>query len=118
MIEHNTHRASQLLKESGYDGRPIVLLHVTDIPMMNGAAIVAPRSQVHVPRLRFAAGERRHGFDGRLLGRIRLLRPDYPMVAPSYSKARSELAKALGLGRFAKGARKGGTKGAKKRRTA
>ena len=27
------------------------------------------------------------------------LRPDYPMVAPSYSKARSELAKALGLGR-------------------
>ena len=31
------------------------------------------------------------------------LRPDYPMVAPSYSKARSELAKALGLGQKAKG---------------
>src|SRR5829696_6089469 len=31
------------------------------------------------------------------------LRPDYPMVAPSYSKARSELAKALGLGQFAMG---------------
>jgi predicted transcriptional regulator len=26
------------------------------------------------------------------------LRPDYPMVAPNYSKARSELAKSLGLG--------------------
>jgi predicted transcriptional regulator len=43
------------------------------------------------------------------------LRPDYPMVAPSYSKARSELAKALGLGQFAKGARKGGKKTSKKR---
>ena len=31
---------------------------------------------------------------------------DYPMVAPNYSKARSELAKALGLGQKAKG-RKG-----------
>jgi predicted transcriptional regulator len=27
------------------------------------------------------------------------LRPDYPMVAPNYAKARSELAKSLGLGR-------------------
>jgi predicted transcriptional regulator len=26
------------------------------------------------------------------------LRPDYPMLAPNYSKARSELAKSLGLG--------------------
>jgi peptide/nickel transport system substrate-binding protein len=41
MIEHNIQRASQLVKESGYDGRPIVLYHVTDIPIMNGAAIVA-----------------------------------------------------------------------------
>jgi len=31
------------------------------------------------------------------------LRPDYPMVAPNYSKARSELAKALGLGQARKG---------------
>ena len=45
------------------------------------------------------------------------LRPDYPMVAPSYSKARSALAKALGLGQFAKG-RKGATKGSKKKRSA
>ncbi len=36
------------------------------------------------------------------------LRPDYPMVAPSYSKARSELAKTLGLGLSRKG--KGGAK--------
>ena len=35
---------------------------------------------------------------------------DYPMVAPNYSKARSELAKALGLGQKAKG-----RKGTKKR---
>ena len=28
------------MKESGYDGRPIVVLHVTDIPFLNAAAIV------------------------------------------------------------------------------
>jgi predicted transcriptional regulator len=43
------------------------------------------------------------------------LRPDYPMVAPNYSKARSDLAKALGLGRARKG-RSGGKGGAKKAR--
>ena len=36
------------------------------------------------------------------------LRPDYPMVAPNYSKARSDLARALGLGQSRKG--KGGAK--------
>jgi predicted transcriptional regulator len=40
------------------------------------------------------------------------LRPDYPMVAPNYSKARSELAKSLGLGQARKGQ---APKGAKKR---
>jgi predicted transcriptional regulator len=45
------------------------------------------------------------------------LRPDYPMVAPNYSKARSELAKALGLGQARKGqSRKGAKKASKKRR--
>jgi predicted transcriptional regulator len=44
------------------------------------------------------------------------LRPDYPMVAPNYSKARSELAKALGLGQARKGqARKAGKKASKKK---
>jgi predicted transcriptional regulator len=43
------------------------------------------------------------------------LRPDYPMVAPNYSKARSELAKALGLGQARKGAKK---KSAKKKAAA
>jgi predicted transcriptional regulator len=44
------------------------------------------------------------------------LRPDYPMVAPNYSKARSALAKALGLGLARKGqARKAGKKGAKRK---
>jgi predicted transcriptional regulator len=44
------------------------------------------------------------------------LRPDYPMVAPNYSKARSEIAKALGLGQARKGqARKAGKKASKKK---
>jgi predicted transcriptional regulator len=38
------------------------------------------------------------------------LRPDYPMVAPNYSKARSEMAKALGLGQARKGRGKGAAK--------
>jgi predicted transcriptional regulator len=42
------------------------------------------------------------------------LRPDYPMVASNYSKARSELAKALGLGQV----RKTGKKGARKKAAA
>jgi peptide/nickel transport system substrate-binding protein len=36
-------RARQLVKESGYDGRPIVILHVTDIAHQNGAAVVTRR---------------------------------------------------------------------------
>jgi len=40
MVEHDLIRARQLVKESGYDGRPIVVLHVTDIPFLNAAAIV------------------------------------------------------------------------------
>jgi predicted transcriptional regulator len=35
------------------------------------------------------------------------LAPRYPMVAPNYSKARSELAKALGLGQTRKGKKAG-----------
>jgi len=33
-------RARQLLKESGYDGRPVVVLDPTDIPLTHGAALV------------------------------------------------------------------------------
>jgi peptide/nickel transport system substrate-binding protein len=40
IINHDLTRARQLVKESGYDGRPIVVLQVTDIPFMNAAAIV------------------------------------------------------------------------------
>ena len=39
-MKHDLTRASQLVKESGYDGHPIVVLHVTDIPFLNAAAIV------------------------------------------------------------------------------
>jgi peptide/nickel transport system substrate-binding protein len=40
MVEHDLTRARQLVKESGYDGKPIVVLHVTDIPFLNAAGIV------------------------------------------------------------------------------
>jgi peptide/nickel transport system substrate-binding protein len=40
MMKHDLTRARQLVKESGYDGRPIVVLHITDIPYFNAAAIV------------------------------------------------------------------------------
>jgi peptide/nickel transport system substrate-binding protein len=43
IIEHNLVRASQLLKESGYDGTPVVVLQVTDRPFLNAAAIVTAR---------------------------------------------------------------------------
>jgi len=40
MMNHDLATASQLVKESADDGRPLVVLHVTDIPFMNAAAIV------------------------------------------------------------------------------
>jgi len=39
-VEHNLVRASQLLKESGYDGTPVVVLQITDRPFLNSAAVV------------------------------------------------------------------------------
>src|SRR4029077_17442726 len=41
IVEHDTARARQLVKESGYDGQPIVVLHVNDRPVFNAAAIVS-----------------------------------------------------------------------------
>jgi peptide/nickel transport system substrate-binding protein len=43
VIKHDLGMARQLVKESGYDGQPVVVLHVTDIPFMNAAAIVTQR---------------------------------------------------------------------------
>jgi peptide/nickel transport system substrate-binding protein len=43
IAEHDLARARQLVQESGYDGRPIVVLHVTDRQHMNAAAIVTQR---------------------------------------------------------------------------
>jgi peptide/nickel transport system substrate-binding protein len=40
MIEHDITKARQLVKESGYDGRQIVVIHVTDVPFLNAAGIV------------------------------------------------------------------------------
>ena len=40
MIKHDLTRARQLVKESGYDGRPIVVIQATDRTHMNAAAIV------------------------------------------------------------------------------
>lgn len=40
IMKHDLTRARQLVRESGYDGRPIVLIHVNDRLHMNAAAIV------------------------------------------------------------------------------
>jgi peptide/nickel transport system substrate-binding protein len=40
MVKHDLARARQLVKESGYDGRPVVVIHVTDIPFMDRPALV------------------------------------------------------------------------------
>jgi peptide/nickel transport system substrate-binding protein len=40
MVEHDLTKARQLVKESGYDGQPIVVLQITDRPHMNAAAVV------------------------------------------------------------------------------
>jgi len=40
IMNHDLTRAQQLVKESGYDGHPIVVLQVTDVPFLNAAAIV------------------------------------------------------------------------------
>jgi peptide/nickel transport system substrate-binding protein len=40
IMKQDLAKARQLVKESGYDGRPIVVIHVTDIQLLNGAALV------------------------------------------------------------------------------
>jgi peptide/nickel transport system substrate-binding protein len=40
MMKHDLARARQLVKESGYDGRPVVVIHVTDLAHLNHAALV------------------------------------------------------------------------------
>jgi peptide/nickel transport system substrate-binding protein len=40
IIKHDVDRARQLVKESGYDGRPVVVIHVTDFPFLDKAALV------------------------------------------------------------------------------
>src|SRR5882724_183142 len=43
LIKHDLARARQLVKESGYDGRPVVVIHVTDLVFLSYAAIVTRR---------------------------------------------------------------------------
>jgi peptide/nickel transport system substrate-binding protein len=40
IVKHDADRARQLVKESGYDGRPVVVIHVTDNAFLNRAALV------------------------------------------------------------------------------
>src|SRR5262249_47132559 len=40
LAKQNLERARQLVKESGYDGRPVTVIHVTDLAHLNGAALV------------------------------------------------------------------------------
>jgi ABC-type transport system substrate-binding protein len=39
-MQHNLMKAAQLVKESGYDGTPIVVLQIIDRPHFNAAAFV------------------------------------------------------------------------------
>ncbi len=43
IMEHNLLKANQLLKESGYDGTPVVVLQIIDKPFLNAAAVVTRR---------------------------------------------------------------------------
>jgi len=40
LAKQNLERARQLVKESGYDGRPVTVVHVTDLAHLNGASLV------------------------------------------------------------------------------
>ncbi len=40
ILKHDLARARQLVKDSGYDGRPVVVIHVTDRVHMSAAALV------------------------------------------------------------------------------
>jgi peptide/nickel transport system substrate-binding protein len=40
MMKRDLARARQLVKESGYDGRPVVVIQALDVPFINAAAIV------------------------------------------------------------------------------
>jgi peptide/nickel transport system substrate-binding protein len=40
LLKPDLNRARQLVKESGYDGRPVVVLDPSDIPLTHGAALV------------------------------------------------------------------------------
>jgi len=43
IVAHDLAKARELVKESGYDGQPIVILQITDKPFLNAAAIVTQR---------------------------------------------------------------------------
>ena len=45
LAKQNLERARQLVKESGYDGRPVTVVHVTDLAHLNGAALVTRRDE-------------------------------------------------------------------------
>jgi peptide/nickel transport system substrate-binding protein len=40
IMKHDLNRARQLVKESGYDGRPVVVIHVTDFPFLDRVGLV------------------------------------------------------------------------------
>jgi len=40
MMKHDMVAARQLVKDSGYDGHPVVVLQITDKPFLNAAAVV------------------------------------------------------------------------------
>jgi peptide/nickel transport system substrate-binding protein len=48
IAEHNKTKAIQLVKESGYDGTPVVVLQITNRPFLNAAAVVTRQRQESV----------------------------------------------------------------------
>jgi peptide/nickel transport system substrate-binding protein len=48
LMKQDVARARQLLKESGYDGRPVVVLDPSDISLTHGAALVTRELMTHV----------------------------------------------------------------------
>jgi peptide/nickel transport system substrate-binding protein len=47
-MKQDVARARQLLKESGYDGKPVVVLDPSDISLTHGAALVTRELMTHV----------------------------------------------------------------------
>jgi len=72
-MKHDLTRARELVKESGYDGRPVVVVHVTDRVHMNAAAIV---TRQRLESIGFRVHPQADGWSTNLVVRARKEAPD------------------------------------------